>query len=506
MILRLQGGISGLRATLSYCCLVVDASHFVTSAHARTWRVPTDVPTVQAGIDSAQAGDDVLLAPGSYTWTSEGAVQFSMLTIAKPGLTLHSEAGAGATTLDAEFEGRVLRCLDVGGLVIEGLTFRNGSATLDVPVNTPGTATHGKFGGGIYATGNSQPTIRSCMFVGNSAVGSGANDFGGAINCGMATIDGCTFLDNRAGNNAGNGFGGAIHSAAAVIRNCYFARNISSGDHSAGGGAVMSFGASITDCVFEDNETGAFLGAGGGGVLEADGGSVTRCTFMRNRASASNQGCNSGGLSISRGTVSHCLFIENHARAAFTAVARGGALGCGSTTVSECVFIANRAYHVAPDGPGYGGAIAVGTQASIVTTIRNCTLVGNSGETQGVGGIFFFRGPGAVERSIISGTVGQTCSGVDGWQGIWQCSNLFGNSQGDTICGSDDGSNFTANPQFCAVDPAGSFNIQIQDDSPCAPGNHPDGNPCGLIGAGPVGCGSVSVQNHSWGHIKDLYR
>jgi parallel beta-helix repeat protein len=59
--------------------------------------------------------------------------------------------------------------------------------------------------------------------------------------------------------------------------------------------------------------------------------------------------------------------------------------------------------------------------------------------------------------------------------------------------------NFSADPVFC-----GSGNFGIRPESPCAPGNSPLGDSCGLIGALEVGCG-VPVENNSWGHIKTLF-
>lgn len=61
-------------------------------------------------------------------------------------------------------------------------------------------------------------------------------------------------------------------------------------------------------------------------------------------------------------------------------------------------------------------------------------------------------------------------------------------------------SNFDADPLFC-----GLSNYYLRNDSPCAPGNHPDGYDCGLIGPLPVGCGPVNVEMKSWGAIKALY-
>lgn len=61
-------------------------------------------------------------------------------------------------------------------------------------------------------------------------------------------------------------------------------------------------------------------------------------------------------------------------------------------------------------------------------------------------------------------------------------------------------SNFNADPLFC-----GPSNTHLRNDSPCAPGNHPDGIDCGLIGPLPVGCGPVRVETKTWGAVKALY-
>ena len=64
--------------------------------------------------------------------------------------------------------------------------------------------------------------------------------------------------------------------------------------------------------------------------------------------------------------------------------------------------------------------------------------------------------------------------------------------------------NFNLDPQFCGV--TGSSNYYLQGDSPCAPGNHPNGeNWCGLIGPLPVGCGTVPTKTMTWGEIKSIY-
>jgi len=81
------------------------------------------------------------------------------------------------------------------------------------------------------------------------------------------------------------------------------------------------------------------------------------------------------------------------------------------------------------------------------------------------------------------------------------CNDVMASDPGCIILGS---MNFNLNPQFCGV--AGSGNYYLQEDSPCALGNHPNGeNWCGLIGPLPVGCGTVPNKQITWGAIKSIY-
>jgi hypothetical protein len=61
--------------------------------------------------------------------------------------------------------------------------------------------------------------------------------------------------------------------------------------------------------------------------------------------------------------------------------------------------------------------------------------------------------------------------------------------------------NFTADPLFCS-----ESSYYLRHDSPCAPGNHPDGANCGLIGPLPVACGPVHIEAKTWGAVKAIYR
>ena len=84
---------------------------------------------------------------------------------------------------------------------------------------------------------------------------------------------------------------------------------------------------------------------------------------------------------------------------------------------------------------------------------------------------------------------------------------LHGNAGGDWIGGIAGqlgvSGNFSADPLFCDPD-NGDFTLSSQ--SPCLPGNHPDGADCGLIGALGQGCDPVSVEPETWAGIKSRYR
>ncbi len=106
--------------------------------------------------------------------------------------------------------------------------------------------------------------------------------------------------------------------------------------------------------------------------------------------------------------------------------------------------------------------------------------------------------------------------GIEG-EGLWDvrgtarlsCCDIYGNDGGDWVgaiaeqLGAD--GNFSACPSFCNLEHG---DLHLCDESPCAPGNHPDSVDCGLIGAWDVGCvcGPSATESSTWGAIKSVYR
>jgi len=148
----------------------------------RVWHVPAEAPNIQAGIDSASAGDTVLVACGTY---NEYAI------IMKSGVILRSETGlADCVTIDALGQGRIITCIDVDSAAsIEGFTLAGGLASGGWPANA---------GGGIYCE-NASPVVSDCCFRENTAT------YGGGIACRSSepTVLGCTFADNAASTQGG---------------------------------------------------------------------------------------------------------------------------------------------------------------------------------------------------------------------------------------------------------------------------------------------------------------
>jgi hypothetical protein len=156
------------------------------------WHVSSDgagdAPTIKAAIDSACAGDTVLIANGVFY---EYDIELSW------GLTIMSESGdPDSAVIDAQGLGRIFYCshLDSGNAgapTIEGLTLTGG-------------AIEGN-GGAIYLE-YSSPTIRNCVIKDNTTLGTVAD--GGGIACRYSSPD---IIDCMISGNTAADKGGGIH-------------------------------------------------------------------------------------------------------------------------------------------------------------------------------------------------------------------------------------------------------------------------------------------------------
>jgi len=506
--------------------------------HAATWHVPSQCPTIQAGIDSASAGDVVELADAIYTGEGNRDIDFMSKAV-----TVRSASGnPDLCVIDCEGSEsaphRAFRFHSGEGpeSVLEGVSIVQGwrdpgaaircedsSPTLTNCIFRNNAAGYGD-GGGLYCI-TSSPTLTNCVFRSNRAVvGSG-----GGLCCidSSPEITGCTFQEN------GASFGGGISCnglSSPVITECDFVDNVGLGDAppslSMGAGLASSGNSSPTllECTFVGNsadEGGAICLSGctatlvsvtfaqnvarwkrGGAMFVANGSpSLSGCHFLENSALSHGNPedpdlvGSGGGLfcwGVSSPSLDQCVFSNN-------AGVSGGGLRCNgaSPSLTYCTFSNNRAEES-------GGGIRCDGYSSAV--FANCTMYSNHA-VDGGGAYVEGASHAAFSNTIISFSSEGGAIRCDELSSVTlTCCDICGNQGGDWWdCAGDQygiNGNISEDPLLC--DPAnGDFHLQC--GSPCAPFTSP--NPeCDLIGAWPVGCGGTAVEGTSWSSLKALYR
>ena len=430
---------------------------------AATIRVPSQQPTIQQGINAAANGDTVLVAPGTYTGSSNRNLSFL-----NKDLVLRSESGPAVTTIDCQSLGRAFFLLDAESPIIRGLTIKNGA---------------GNSGAGLFSVG-AQPEIINCVFRNNVAT-----DRGGGLCCVWSSVelDSCQFIDNTAFVNSFQGAGGGLYAENSTLSIAHgsFVHNFVGGQ----GAGIHSRAAEIdlTDCLFQLNRSSDGQG-GGMMLLQSSTGSATACRFMGNHAP---DGGAVAGYNSSR-TFSSCQFENNDARDAFDC--KGGAVLCGtgaSLTFNNCLFSGNTARDIKDRGDGGAFYIDLDGRAELnyCTLYNNQARIGDFLPGHG-GGLFVGVGGQAILQNtiIVFSPEGEAVYCVDAGNVTAQCCDIYGNAGGDwegCLAGLEGTEgNISEGPFFC--DPENG-NFGLAPFSPCAVGHSPP--ECGLIGAFGVACG-----------------
>lgn len=245
--------------------------------------VPSQHPTIQAAVNTALPGDEIIVADGTYTGAGNKNLDFGGKAI-----TVRSESGDPALCIiDCENDGGgfLFHSGEGAGSIVEGVTITNGS---------------GNYGSGVYCRNNSSPTVINCIINGNSA-----HD-GGGVRCEA--------------------------SSSPILSNCTISGNLAEFE---GGGVYCSRGnPTFTNCTISGNSVGEFCG--GGVYCSRSSPTFTNCTIASNSSDYAG-----GGMYTDRSspTLSNCIFSGN------SAVYRGGGLynDDSNPTLINCTVSGNSA-------------------------------------------------------------------------------------------------------------------------------------------------------------------
>jgi hypothetical protein len=410
-----------------------------------------DFRTIQAALDAPDVadGDTLWLADGTYRGDGNRDLDFH----GKQVVLISQSGDPTSCIIDCEGSSsdphRGLRFLagEGTGMVVEGVTIRNGYAASE------GGAVHFAASVSVFDV-----VFMNCRFENNSAVRGGAAWYFDQV---TLSFTGCVFAGNEASEA-----GGAVYSE-------------------------LENTTTYTACEFLDNtapQGGAlfYYSAYGKKRMPASPAAydvISGCRFSGNMAQ------NGGAVYCQSGASPNfldCVFQNNFATEGGAFYAREDA----APHLENCLIWENTATR--------GGALSVSTYTSpfsdIYPTLVGCTLLANGASEGGAidaKDLPFFP---ILERCLIAfapagAAVAESSCGVP----AFSCCDIYGNQGGDWIGpladleGSD--GNFSANPLLCV--PADSL-LTLASNSPCLPGLHPDGAPCGQIGAQAAGCGNLT--------------
>lgn len=439
---------------------ILTAVTLLTSGPAisRTWHISPDgtgdTPTIQAGIDSAAAGDTLLLADGEFSGDGNRNIDYK-------GKAIVITSASGLTVINPRYpEDTEPR---------RGFIFQSGETPDAVLEGVSVIYAHADTGSAVLCTNASSPTIRNCSFDG----------------CGEHPVPNLT---------CGGGMA-CLAGSSPEVTDCNFYEN-----EATYGAGVYSEDSSPTLYYVSFTDGQAMSGAG----LYSLGGypEVLGCNF------AGGVAADSGGGVYSRGgitTLVVCSFKGAQADYGGGLCFVGTPEGSG-VDLDRCTLCDNWALL------GGGGIYYVDTGGNSWMQVIRCTLAFNvswAGAGLGLDGMGILGSTNTLiafnERSEAVRT------GEEGLLLI-ECTDIYGNEDGDWM-GSlaeylgEDG-NFSADPLFCDG-PAGFVcSLPVEGCSPCLQENHPAGYLClGGVGAHGEGCEcGTATEPATWGAIKAMYR
>jgi len=176
--------------------------------------VPADYATIQAGIDSAQAGDTVLVAPDIYVENID--YHGKKLTVASNFIFSKNRSDILNTIIDGNSDSSVVSIehSEPDGTMLTGFSIRNGLGTGDWP---------NVRGGGIHIKGSARPTIKHCIIHDNESIGSSNRGAGIYASSQFAYISNCEIFNNTSSGGGGiaigNGASGTVVDSCNIYSN-----------------------------------------------------------------------------------------------------------------------------------------------------------------------------------------------------------------------------------------------------------------------------------------------
>ena len=252
-------------------------------------RVPSEEPTIQAGIDAAADSDTVLVAAGTYTGAGNRDICFFGKRI-----VVTSEDGAGSTVIDCEgaYRGFIFESGEDFYSELDGFTITNGeavdggaiyceSSSPTIRNNIVENSHASNYGGGIYLMNS------SVRLTGNTISGNWNVDLGGGICCegGYPIIQGNTIVDNSASDYGGGGGIAALESGATISDNVIIDNYASEG-----GGGIWLRG--YSQVILEGNIIAGNESGEGGGIY------CLSPLVCQNNMITGNDGWRAGGIYI----------------------------------------------------------------------------------------------------------------------------------------------------------------------------------------------------------------